>query len=66
MEKLDHKLGAMHKGIVDVLSNDHTAQGNHAIGHRFGKGDHVGHDIEALGSEVRAQATKAGNHFIKN
>ena len=68
MEKLNGVIGRarVHHGVVNKISADHTAQRNDAIGHAFGKVEHVGHHTVIVGAEVGAHAAKACDHLVKN
>ena len=68
MEKLDGMLGrvGVHHRVVDEVAADHATQRDHAIGHRFGKVQHVGHHAVIVGAKVHAQTAKAGDDLVKN
>ena len=70
MEKLDHMIAragmGVHQGIKYAIATHHATQRNHAIGHAFGKVQHIGHDTKVVGPKAHPQATESGDHFIKN
>ena len=70
VEKFDRVLGAvgvgLHHGVKNAVGADHATQWNHAVGHAFGKVQHVGHHAVVVGAKVAAQATKAGDDLVKN
>ena len=66
VEQLDHMLGAVHEGVMDLLGGQHRPHRDHAIGQPLGAGDHVGHDVEIIGGKRRAQTAKASDDLIEN
>ena len=56
----------MHHGLVHRVATDHTAQRDNAIGHAFGKVQHVWHDTKVIGGKRRAHAAETGDDFIKD
>ena len=57
---------ALHKGVVDILTDQHGPHGDHAAGDALGAADHVRHHTEALGPKVLAKAAKARDDLVEN
>ena len=66
MEKLDQAFRPGHEGVVNIVFNEHRPHRHHAIGQPLGGGHDVGHHIEILSRERRAQAPEPGDDFVKN
>ena len=65
MEKLNHVLGAVHEGIVNLVGDQHAAKRNHATGDPFRKRHEIGHHAESVRRKHFADSSKTRNDFIE-
>lgn len=65
MKELDHRLRALHTGIVNRLLNKHRAHRDGAIVERLGRGHYVRSHIPVVAGKSAAHPAKTCDYLIE-
>ena len=66
MEQLDGAFRALHEGVVNEFTGEYGSHRDTAVREPLGRGDEIGHHVEFLRAERRAQAPEAGDDLIED
>jgi TetR/AcrR family transcriptional regulator len=66
VEELDHVLGAGHEGVVDRALHEDGAHRHDAVGDALRRHHDVGHDVEVIRREGRAEPAEARDDLVED